>query len=390
MKSILYILGLVDLITLNAQTNFTSDPKKALVITSDLELFWNAFNKMDDPINPFESYIENGSIGLHEFIPHRIINADSLYSKVQLRKEDYLKAKGIHFDQKELIPYYESFKELYPYVKFPPVYFVMGRFNSGGTSGKHGLIIGTEMLPEIDISIPSLIIHEGVHFQQNVLDRPYTLAEQAFIEGSADFIAELITKEPANPSLHNYCNQRRDSLLSEFAKSANSHQYTPWMYTEATNGLPRDIGYWVGYEISKALYDQAEDKNIMINRLLNNNNYEVLIKQSGVFEPYLSPIVVGLSPFDNEDDFVGPTLTELTIHFSNKMTGSSFQPIREEGVEFPLVDVIGYNDNATSFTLRIDLKPNTEYGFKVTGKGFKNAYGYSLKDFIVRFKTQSE
>ena len=70
------------------------------------------------------------------------------------------------------------------------------------------------------------------------------------------------------------------------------------------------------------------------------------------------------------------------------MTGSSFQPIREEGVEFPLVDVIGYNDNATSFTLRIDLKPNTEYGFKVTGKGFKNTDGYSLEDFIVRFKTQ--
>jgi hypothetical protein len=41
--------------------------------------------------------------------------------------------------------YLERYRELYPEAHFPPVYFVIGRLASSGTTSDHGLLIGTEV-----------------------------------------------------------------------------------------------------------------------------------------------------------------------------------------------------------------------------------------------------
>jgi len=58
-------------------------------------------------------------------------------------------------------------KCLYPKATFPPVYFVYGRLTSGGTVSGDGIIIGTEMLKDLD-GITALIAHELIHFQQDI------------------------------------------------------------------------------------------------------------------------------------------------------------------------------------------------------------------------------
>lgn len=76
-----------------AQTGFSTDPLNAVFETRDTDRFWKAFDKMDaSKENPFKDYISNGSQGVKGFMEYRIINADSLYTMVKKRKEDYLKA----------------------------------------------------------------------------------------------------------------------------------------------------------------------------------------------------------------------------------------------------------------------------------------------------------
>jgi hypothetical protein len=108
-------------------------------------------------------------------------------------------------------------KELYPNAVFPPVYFVIGTLNSGGTSSNDGLIIGTEMYgltPETPTNelddwlktvikpvadVPHTVAHELIHFQQKY-DVGNLLAA-SIKEGSADFIAQLISGKHINHQL---------------------------------------------------------------------------------------------------------------------------------------------------------------------------------------------
>lgn len=388
-NTLLYISTFIFLSQLNAQSgSFPKDPLDAKFITEDLNRFWNAFDKVGTQIeNPFEAYIENGTTGLKDFIPYRIKSANDLLEQVENEKANYEKVRNFTIHRDEILPYYYALKHWYPYSKFPPVYFVMGRFNSGGTASDNGLIIGVEMLSELkDVSF--LIIHECIHFQQNRLNRSTTLLEQSIIEGSADFIAHLVTGKLEHKKMYDFCEKNKDILLNDFAKVMNEKDYGEWLYSTTTTDRPKDIGYWVGYKISEAIFEKADDKKLAINRILNNTDYQSLLKESGLLKKYLNPMVVGLAPFENNEQHVDPDLTELTILFNQAMEGSSFKPNKDEQFQFPLSDVIGYAEDHRSFKLKLKLEPNKEYSFVITGKGFINKQEVPLKEYVVKFKTR--
>ena len=54
----------------------------------------------------------------------------------------------------------------------------------------------------------------------------------------------------------------------------------------------------------------------------------------------------------------------------------------------PIVGVVGFSDDGTSFTIKLDMKPNHEYEFIITDKSFKSKDGYSLKPYEVKFRTK--
>nr|WP_315027796.1 hypothetical protein [uncultured Chryseobacterium sp.] len=154
-----------------AQTGFSADPLHAVLETKDTRNFWKAFDKMEtSTTNPFVEYIENGSLGVKNFIKNRIINADSLYATVKKNKEEYLKTRhildGVEAKDKKLKASYSALKYWYPEAKFSTVYFVYGRMNTGGNSSNEGISIGTELFKNLDGVVP-LIVHEMIHFQQN-------------------------------------------------------------------------------------------------------------------------------------------------------------------------------------------------------------------------------
>lgn len=265
-----------------------SDPKAAKFITQDITNFWNAFDKLDstNQANPFdEYYIKKGSAGLLAFMRGRIENAGALLNTVREQKAKYVKSRDsslkILKKEKQCRAVFMALKYLYPDAIYPPVYFVIGRFNSGGYSNPKGLIIGAEMTqPE---SVPFTVAHELIHYQQDSISKEkLNLLAACINEGSADFLAELISGRRPNEQTYNYGDAHEEELWNEFKKIKNDRENShEWMYNyQPRNGYPPDLGYWIGYKITKAYYQKSKNKKKAISDILHIKDFEKFLRDS--------------------------------------------------------------------------------------------------------------
>ncbi|WP_035643732.1 DUF2268 domain-containing putative Zn-dependent protease [Flavobacterium sp. ASV13] len=274
-----------------AQTNFSDNPLDAVFETKDSKNFWEAFDKMDrSKENPFIEYMQKGSPGVKGFTENRIINADSLFTVVKKRKADYELSRnvldGISSKEKRVRAIYSALKYWYPKAKFPPIYFVYGRFNSGGTSSPDGIIIGTEKLKNLD-GVSGLIAHELIHYQQKIEGKDMLL-KWCLLEGGADFIGELISGESINKFEYKYGNQKLDKLCDEFVTKLKNPEYKDWLYeTTKKDDRPNDLGYWIGYKIIESYFNKQKDKQKAIEEILNIKDPIQFLKQSGFLDVYI-------------------------------------------------------------------------------------------------------
>lgn len=278
------------------------DPLMAEIITSDLDNFWVAF-ETSKPVFSSEviqrEYLDKGSKGVKGFTKGRIRSATYLSQVIAAHARYYQSIRpsteriaGMRDAiQQSLI----KLKEFYPQASFPPIYFVMGALSSGGTTSDDGIIIGAEMYgltPETPMEelndwlktvvkpvdeVPHIVAHELIHIQQQY-DGGSLLAA-CIKEGAADFIAELISGKHINQHVHDFANPREKELWLEFKERMNKKEYTGWLYT-ATEGRPSDLGYWMGYKITKAFYDVTPDKKKAIDDIMNIKNFGKFLEQS--------------------------------------------------------------------------------------------------------------
>lgn len=267
---------------------FPSDPSKAQFVLDDVHHFWEAFDSLqtNSALRPFEDlYIKKGSQGLQDFVPEHLINADTLHEEVIKRKDEYLSNREntlkVLYKEKQCRTTYYAMKYWYPSSVFPPVYFVVGRFNMGGTASPNGLLIGTEKIkPE---NVPYLIAHELIHFQQNIAYKDSSLLEECLVEGSADFLGELISGDHIKHKAFAYAREKEEAIWKEFKTQMNSKKLEGWLYGPqvAEGERPNEVGYWIGYQISKAYFDRAKDKKKAVHDILNIKDSKVFLKQSG-------------------------------------------------------------------------------------------------------------
>ncbi|MRX69966.1 Predicted Zn-dependent protease [Flavobacterium resistens] len=274
-----------------AQTNFSDNPLDAVFETKDSKNFWEAFDKMGkSKENPFIEYMQKGSQGVKGFTENRIINADSLFTVVKKRKADYELSRnvldGISSKEKRVRAIYSALKYWYPKAKFPPIYFVYGRFNSGGTSSPDGIIIGTEKLKNLD-GVSGLIAHELIHYQQKIEGKDMLL-KWCLLEGGADFIGELISGESINKFEYKYGDQNLDKLCDEFVTRLKNPEYKDWLYeTTKKDDRPNDLGYWIGYKIIESYFNKQKDKQKAVEEILNIKDPIQFLKQSGFLDVYI-------------------------------------------------------------------------------------------------------
>ena len=289
MRILLILLFFIPLVSFG-QENYSDEPSDAKFVTEDVERFWKTFDNMASlGQDAFTDYIENGTEGIKGFTKYRIENADALYKTVNERKDDYLKSRYVLDDletkKQEIIKIYEALEELYPDAVFPPIYFVLGRFNSGGTVSDAGIILGTEMMENLE-GLPGLVAHELIHYQQNFMSKT-TLLFQSLKEGSADFIGELISGTHINKVAFDYGEAHSETLAREFVKKMKKKKLKDWLYqTSGKDDRPNDLGYWMGYKITKSYYDKQADKSKAIFEILNIKDPWQFTKKSGYLDEY--------------------------------------------------------------------------------------------------------
>lgn len=277
----------------SAQKSFPGDPDSAVFVTSDITNFWMTYDKFyqDTTQNPFGAgYIDVGSRGVLGFLEYRIRDKEHLRSVAINKKFAYDNVRENSFrmveKEKQCRSIFYAMKYWYPKAVFPPVYFVIGAFNSGGTVSDDGLIIGMEMQQNVD-NVPYIVAHELIHFQQNETHNP-TLLMQSIHEGAADFLGELICGYGTNKTAVEYGNAYKDRLCREFVSKMDNFDFTDWLYgVSGKDDRPNDLGYWIGYEITKAYFNKQKDKKRAIARIIKIEDYPSFLKESGYLKPYL-------------------------------------------------------------------------------------------------------
>lgn len=278
------------------------DPLRTEIVTTDIANFWTAFDAASPDFSAGifqKSYLDKGSPGIKGFTKGRIESAGNL-SKIVKRHAEYygsirestLRIEGMKDPIRQSLV---KLKDLYPESVFPPVYFVIGALNSGGTTSRSGLIIGAEMYgltantPMTELNdwlktvikpvdeIPHVVAHELVHFQQRYDGG--TLLAGSIREGAADFIAELISGKHINGHVHEFANPREKELWLEFKERMHKKDFSGWLYSDAGD-RPHDLGYWMGYQITKSYYDHAADKKQAIADIMDIRDFDKFLKDS--------------------------------------------------------------------------------------------------------------
>lgn len=299
------------------------------VYTEDLDRFWSAFDEIQQEPDKQEhlkilesTYLNRGSKGLGAFARLRNCTVGGWLDMIS-RYPRYLqliraKADRLKQDNSVLNGHLSHFSSLYPW--FSPVnfWFVIGGFNSGGTVvGSHILIgseitLGDKTMDLSEISDPWFkhrclsrekddfiftCIHESVHTQQVTISQQMDLLGSSIREGSADFIAELVTGSLPSYEYMNYGFANHKTVREKFIQQMHSYSCTDWLYNgHNTQGTVADLGYFMGYIICKHFFENsghAEKAIAEIIRLDYNDHQAVtdFAERSGYFSSPLNTLI---------------------------------------------------------------------------------------------------
>ncbi|MBF0598433.1 gliding motility protein GldB-related protein [Faecalibacter rhinopitheci] len=289
---------------------------KNYIETSDINRFWIAYdavknlNDSNNKLQIFENiYIKNASNGLMDFINSRNFTSEkwikSFAEYPKFWNSIRPKTENIQKDFKKVEYIYKKFQKIYPDFNPPKIYFTIGNLKGGGTVINGNLIIGSELassdktvdyseLPnnyqdrmKINSGILFLTAHELVHTQQNLNSSDNAnLLGQCLKEGSADFIAELILNKKVEAPYIDFGNKNQCEIWNRFNIEMYSYDFQNWLSNTATaKNMPADLGYFIGYIITKNYYKNSLNKKLAIKEILtlnfaDKNATENFLKQS--------------------------------------------------------------------------------------------------------------
>jgi uncharacterized protein YjaZ len=169
--------------------------------------------------------------------------------------------------------------------------------NTGGTISNNFVLIGTEIITstkQMDLSefehneyrkifegsedlqtkIKNIVAHECVHTQQAKTIDPdgikCELLQRVLREGSADFIAELVS---GNLKMNEYGEKNEKQIWTDFKNELCNEDSNNWLYNSSTiKDKPADLGYFVGYKIAKEYYINTQNKKQAVNDIIEITN----------------------------------------------------------------------------------------------------------------------
>lgn len=284
-------------------------PQDVRLVTTDIDHFWVAYAAAWRDTTQAQAifrreYFDKGSAGLRDYAALKIKSDADFTRRILQRPLYYNSIKQTTLaiaDQKpRIMAAFRRFQEVYPAVRFQNAYFVVGGWVSGGTVSDEGLLLGADQTangPGVNTSelsllqrnrcapvsdMPTLLVHELVHRNQGPQDA--TLLSYTINEGMADFVAELVTGSLGNDGrLHAYGNAHERELWAAFKQEMLGTNSKNWIANgpQETPAKPCDLGYYVGYRIVQAYYNQAADKRQALAHILTLRDPQAFLAESG-------------------------------------------------------------------------------------------------------------
>lgn len=405
-------------------------------VSTDIDNFWNAYDKIiteKDTTKQYsflkELYIDKATPGLKSLIEVRNYTSKNFIDAINKYPKFWNSIRPNTLSVKEVYPEIEAdikkLKEAYPDLKPSTIYFSIGAFRTNGTIQNDRILIGSELsladektfineLPEWRQpfykeyeprkNIALLCTHEYVHTQQKELVE--NLLSMCLYEGIAEFISCKVTgKKSSSPAIE-FGKNNQEKVINQFIADLYiiSNNYN-WLWGENKNSLKiRDLGYYIGYEISERYYNTSKDKTKAIKTLVeldyhNEKEMEQIVDGAKLFPKSIKklnqdyekqrPTVLAISGFKNGSQKVKSGLTAITITFSEPLngrnTGIDFGPLGEEFCPKISPERNWSSDNK-SWTFKADLLPNKKYQILITNN-FRKQNGIRLKPYLIEFQT---
>lgn len=261
-------------------------------------------------------YIQKASPDLKEFIRLRNFTAAEYQYLIRLYPNYWRSVRSltesVSSRKQEIEDVFKVLAEKLPDFKRPRVCIAIGCMRTGASATRGQVWVGAEIamadssvnqselsrrLRNILINkseMVSLIAHESIHTQQKgfplrdlfaVLKHgKWSLFQAAMVEGSADFITDHLLGLNINRNLQTFGNAKQDSIMRAFLQDYKQapYRYSDWLFSHDLNANPpKNLGYFVGYQISSGYFKQAADKREALRMLLNRKKYRQIWQQSG-------------------------------------------------------------------------------------------------------------
>ena len=258
----------------------------------------------------FKEYIFKGPTEVRDFYFARYENPSTMYGQMingtpayYEYLKGYIKTDSLTMLNQKITGWMKNFKEIYPQAVFPKVYVVPGILNSGGTATEMGMFVGGDMYGRSDnmptegltdwqkgaimkfSDLPGLTIHELMHFQQSYRDstNQETVLMGIVGEGVCDFLVELASGKELQSTNLDYMNEpaNKEFILEELRQDLFSTDNSKWLYNGGSiEDRPHDLGYTMGYLITKSYYNNKENKQAAVYELLNTADVVSILKES--------------------------------------------------------------------------------------------------------------
>lgn len=289
------------------------------VANFDLEMgsmaaFWPYFDRaLADTAQArtqLQAFILNGTPELRDYYVIRYGSINQMYGQMINAAPGYYRYLEGQFNPDSVrsmkaltARWMETFQAAYGEAVFPKVFVVPGILNSGGTASEMGMFLGGDMygkspgMPTEELNdwqrnaimevtdLPRLTLHELMHFQQNYRDEAHgeTLLAGVIGEGVCDFLAELSSGIPLQNEnlrfLENPDNHRR--IFADLQVELLGPDISKWLYNgEGVEDRPHDLGYTVGYLITKTYYKNHSNKPVAVWELLNTDDFTSIVRGS--------------------------------------------------------------------------------------------------------------
>jgi hypothetical protein len=418
----------------------SSVKKPTSISTIDVENFWKAydeFQKTNDSIQQIkylnELFINKGTVGLQGIMIARKYTATS-YREAILKHPEFWKT--VRPKTLEINRYKNSiekavlqFKKIYPKAKPAAIYFTIGALRTGGTTIGNKVLIGSEIAladktvntSELEKEYPHLPkyieknnpketlvfgnIHEYIHTQQDTTIAN-SLLSRTLIEGIAEFVAEK-TLQISSPNEAIIFGKKNDEKIKNaFAKELFTDFEGMWFWGNANNQFQiGDLGYYIGYAISKSYFEKSENKEKAIQEMITLNYLDKttlhqFVDKANYFEKSIAeyqkeieqnrPKVIQIENFKNNSKDLNSSISKMTIEFSKSMNTKLMNlrlgPLGENNL-LEVTNVIGWSKDHKKLTYEIALKSNLRQQLLITDI-FRSKDGYLLAPYLIDITTK--